>query len=334
MATAKKKRVPRKAPAHDVSAEPLNQAPEWLTRTETVTIPGTDVQMERRLGDVEDVPSAVPFVFNQDQVKDVSIGVNLGLNIMLTGPTGCGKTMLIRALAAFLNQPLIRFNFDGETRKSHLVGQQRPASVGGVLTLEYVIGALVIAMQRGMWVLGDEIDMMLPGVAGVMQSVLEEGDRSLYIPETGERIKAHPYFQFFATGNTLGYRSLARGRHAGTNPVNDAFLDRFGMVIACDYPPVEEEVERIKANCPHVHPLYVALIGKVAAQLRTDEKFKSDFSTRRCVQWARLAQEFYPHERAIVRAFDLAVGRKFTSPTDATVARELLMQLAGYGGQV
>lgn len=327
---ARKKRTPRKprTKAHDVSE--LNKAPEFYTRTESIEIPGTGIEMERRVGDVEDVPKMMPFVFNQDQVRDVSIGIKLGLNILLTGPTGCGKTRLVIALAAHLNQPLIRFNFDGETRKSHLVGQMRPASKDGVLTLEMVRGALVVALERGMWVLGDEIDMMLPGVAGAMQSVLEEGNRSLYIPETGERIEAHPYFQFFATGNTLGYRSTARAKHAGTNPVNDAFLDRFGMVIACDYPTLDEEVERIKVNCPHVEKMYVAAIAKCAADLRTDEKFKSDFSTRRCVQWARLCQEYHPDPQAIVRAFDLAVGRKFTSPTDAKVAKETLLRLTGY----
>jgi len=74
----------------------------------------------------------------------------------------------------------------------------------------------------------------------------------------------------------------------------------------------------------------VRAIADTASQLRTDEKFRSDFSTRRCVQWARLCQEYHPDRRAILRAFDLAVGRKFTSPTDAKVAKEVLMRITGY----
>lgn len=321
------KRSPKKL---NLTEEDLNKTPHYLTRTEVFLIPNTNVQMEKRLGHAPDVPAQFPFVFNEEQVRDVSIGVNLGLNVLLTGPTGCGKTRLIQALASSLNHPLIRFNCDGETRVNHLRGQQRPAAEEGVLTLKFTPGAMVKAMQRGYWVLLDEIDMMLPSVAGVLQPVLEEGDRRIFVPETGESVRAHPYFQLFATGNTLGYRSLSRARHAGTNPINDAFLDRFGMVIACDYPSQDEEIERIKVNCPHVDQMYVVAIAKTASQLRTDDKFRSDFSTRRCVQWARLCQEYHPDKQAILRAFELAVGRKFTSPTDATVAKEVLLRITGY----
>lgn len=328
MATTKKKRRPRKPKAHDVTD--LNKAPDWHTRTTDAEVPETGVMIPKREGECEDVPQPVPFVFNTEQVEDVAIGLKLGLNILLTGPTGCGKTQLIRALAAFGNHPLIRFNCDGETRVSHLRGQQRPASEAGVLTLKFSEGAMVKAMRRGYWVLLDEIDMMLPSVAGVMQPILEEGNRRIFVPETGESIPAHPHFRLFATGNTLGYRTLARAKHAGTNPVNDAFLDRFGMVIACDYPSEEEEVRRIKVNCPHVDKMYVAAIAKTADKLRTDDSFRSDFSTRRCVQWARLCHEYHPDPRTILRAFDVAVGRKFTSPTDRKVAKEVLERLTGY----
>jgi len=39
---------------------------------------------------------------------------------------------------------------------------------------------------------------------------------------------------------------------------------------------------------------------------------------------------YHPDPQAIVRAFDCAVGRKFTSAVDASVAKEVLLRVTGY----
>lgn len=279
-----------------------------------------------------DAPLPRPYVFDREQVRHVSIGLKLDLNIALTGPTGCGKTMLPTMLAAAIGQPMIRFNCNGETRVSSMVGIDRPAVHDGVLTLRFSERALVKAMREGYWVLFDEIDAALPSVLMVLQPVMEEDNRRLYVPELEEEVRGHEHFRVFATGNTIGYRSLARAQHAGTNPLNDAFLDRFGMVIACDYPDKDTETQRIKVNVPGCHALVAEAISRVAAELRSDDKFKSDFSTRRCVQWARLTTELGGPAH-IYEAVELAVLRKLRNPTDASVCREVMQRVLGGEGK-
>ncbi len=275
----------------------------------------------------KDAPPARPYVFDAKQTKDLSVAIKLAMNVLLTGPTGCGKTSVIGALAYVAQRPLVRFNCDGETRVSNLRGQQRPAAKDGVLTLVFSLGALAKAMMEGWWVLLDEIDAALPSVLFVLQSVLEEDRRVLVIPETGKTIVAHPDFRIFATGNTIGYRAVHRGKHAGTNPMNSAFVDRFGAVIAVDYPGREEELRRILVNVPSIDRAYADGISRVAEKLRTDTKFKADFSTRRCEQWARLVTEY---DTDILRAAELSVLRKFENATDAKVAREVICRQFGY----
>jgi cobaltochelatase CobS len=291
-------------------------------------IPNTTVKMKPRAEHHEDAPEIKPYIFNQKQVQQIAVGVKLGLNIALTGPTGCGKTTLPTQLAAQLGYPVIRFNCNGETRVSSMVGMDRPAVQDGALTLKFSPAALIKAMREGYWVILDEIDAALPSVLFVLQPVLEEDNRQLFVPELNETVEAHDDFRIFATGNTFGYRATARSAHAGTNPMNDAFVDRFGMLIACDYPNRAEELERLKVNCPDVSPLALDGISRVAEALRSDEKFKADFSTRRCVQWARLVPELGGLPM-IFDAAECAVVRKLRNPTDAAVTREVMQRIFG-----
>ncbi len=295
---------------------------------EYLTIPGTEIQMRKLKAAHRDVPHQRPYVFDAALVRQIEVGVRLGLNVAFTGPTGTGKTSLPTALAALLNRPMIRFNCHGETRVSNMVGLDRPVAKDGVLTLQFSERALVRAMREGYWVLFDEIDAALPSVLFVLQSVLEEGNRRLFVPELDAELDADEDFQVFVTGNTIGYRNNARANHSGTNPLNDAFLDRFGMVIACDYPTKVEEVKRVSINVPSCPAIVVEAICRTAAELRNDQKFRSDFSTRRCVQWARLVPEL-GGPTAIFEAAECAVARKLKNPVDAAVFREVLQRVTG-----
>ena len=88
----------------------------------------------------------------------------------------------------------------------------------------------------------------------------------------------------------------------------------------------------MRVNCPHVEPIVIDGIARVAEKLRTDQNFSSDFSTRRCVQWARLVPQFSGENGVdgVLQAAECAVLRKIKNPTDARVAREIVCRTFGY----
>lgn len=281
---------------------------------------------------VKTVPARVAAISCEGNAMTYDLSLEEPHNFLANGVTvhNCGKTALPRAICAETGDPLIRFNCDGETRVSNLRGMNIPAAKDGVLTLAFSPGDLAVCMQEGYRVLLDEIDAALPSVRFVLQPVLEEDNRTLHIPETGETIVAQKGFAVFATGNTIGYRAVARAQHAGTTPINAAFLDRFGMVLACDYPSREDEFKRVKINVPNCDNDIVDGICRCAEELRADERFKSDFSTRRCIQWARLEAEY--GIKGILHTSELAVVRKMEFAGDAKVAREVIGRIFGFEG--
>lgn len=301
-----------------------------------------DIQLPPRPHRPQDeqlVPLAAPYRFRQDLLPDLALAIRLDANVLLVGPPGTGKTSLPVQIAAAKRQPCIRFNCDGETRVHHLRGQQRPAAVDGVLTLAFHHGRLVEAMRAGHWVVFDELDAAPANVLFALQPVLEEGSRTIDIPETGETVAAHPAFRVFATGNTIGARSRARAKHAGTSPMNTALVDRFSMLIEVTYPSREEENEIVSLHAPGLDGEGGRLI--IEGMCRVAEKLRGsgiDFSMRRTIQWAKITSH-YPIANAkqtrdlpwdVLRAAKLTILRKFENPADAKTAYELICRTFQY----
>lgn len=157
-------------------------------------------------------------------------------NTLLTGATGSGKSSIIEQVAARLNWPFYRVNFDGDITRADLVGQW--VLKGEQMTFQY--GILAKAMMEGAVICLDEWDCINPSVGMVLQPVLE--GKPLTITETGDIIEPHPDFRVFATSNTIG-QGDETGLYNGTQPQNFATLDRFNTVGIVDYLDKKIETE-------------------------------------------------------------------------------------------
>jgi MoxR-like ATPase len=159
----------------------------------------------------------------------------LGRPVFFAGPTGAGKSSLARTLALLKEKRLVEFSLTGETAKGDLTASRR--LVGGVT--RWTTQAFLEALDRGDAVLINDYNVAYPDVHSLINGLFDKG-ASFTLPD-GTRFRVHPDAWVIATGSLEG---------PGVKPLNEAVENRFGAIVAVEYPPVEEEV----AILEHVAP--------------------------------------------------------------------------------
>lgn len=234
------------------------------------------------------IPTVNPHYRFQSFTSDIIDAVNHAEPLLLTGGTGVGKTSHILQLGARVHQPVLRINFNGETRLSDLIGKVTVVDGSTV----WADGVLPQAMRRGWWLLLDELDFAEPAVLSLLHPVLEEQPTLTLKEHGGEVIVPHPSFRLFATANSIGAMQERSGSYAGTMTMNDAFLDRWQVLLVPNLNAADER-RVLLGEVPGLKPRWARQIVEFAAQARDASgplaaRIGSDnFSTRRVLAWAK-----------------------------------------------
>ena len=208
-----------------------------------------------------EVPEVDPhYIFREELLVRALYAIATNQRMYLQGHTGSGKTTLVEQIAAALNWPFMRINFDSEITRMDLIGRDTLKEGASV----FVDGMLPKMMQSPYIGVFDEIDFCRPDVAYVMQSVLE--GNSFRITEDGGRlVEPHPMFRMFATGNTVG-QGDEHGMYQGARPQSLAFLDRFTIWGKVDYLAEAEREQLVKRHFPMLSDEAVKTINKYATE--------------------------------------------------------------------
>ena len=209
-----------------------------------------------------------------------------GKNIMMTGQSGCGKTMSAKALVRALDRPDFYFNM-GATQdpRATLIGNVQFKPETGTWLAESLF---VKAIQTpNAVILLDELTRAHPDAWNILMPVLDEGQRYLRLDEKEDQATIN-----VAEGVTFVATANVGNEYTATRLLDKALLDRF-TVIEMDILNNEEEAGLLKYMFPNVEKKLLEDIASIAHLTRIESlnesaRIDSGISTRTSVELAGL----------------------------------------------
>lgn len=283
--------------------------------------PGTNVTVEGFAPSGHpNIPAKKDYIFRRETLRDIVafLDCSFGDGLMITGPTGCGKTSAVEQVLARLNYPAQSYTCGGSTEYMDLVGQYTLVNGNTV----WMDGVLTTAMREGHVLILNEIDLVDPAELANLNAILE-GAPLVITQLNGEIVRPHPAFRLIATSNSNG--SGGDGNYMGVNRLNMAFMDRF-VVIKEDYASEDTEMavlEKLAPNIPKVlRKKMIELANKVRAIFKGeqgDSELSITFSTRTLIRWAILTQRFQGANNALSYALDRALLNRCSEEERETI---------------
>jgi midasin (ATPase involved in ribosome maturation) len=254
------------------------------------------------------IPQKDPFYVPTPYFSDLRtiLSSNIFYPVLITGPSGVGKTFSIDQACEAEQRALYRVNITVESDEDSLMGGFRLKDGETV----FHKGPVVEAMETGSVLLLDEIDLGSPTRIMCLQSVLE--GKGYYLKRINEWVKPQKGFTVFATANTKGQGDES-AKYVGTQILNEAALDRFPITIEAGFPTRVEETKMLQIasrefGLPHNNDMINLLIewaNQIRETVATTPDIVYNISTRRLVDILKTYKMFHNFDRSVA----LCIGR-------------------------
>jgi nitric oxide reductase NorQ protein len=260
------------------------------------------------------LPAAEEYIDPHGYAEQLAFAWSKGWDVALLGPTGVGKTALVRHMCRELNRAYRRFPCEEATDTAALIGKPwLVVDEKGKQSMQFMRGIAYDALLYDHTLVLDEWNLAHPDVQMALNPLFRVDEGQLIVVQNeGEIVERGEHFRLVATGNP--------GTYAGVKAWNPAALSRFDLVIWMEYLPFENE-KHLLVSQSGIQDAIAAAMVKAAGLCReavADNTLRFPFSYRELRNWADAAPTF-----GIAEGAEIAVVGK-AEKDDQESVRELL----------
>lgn len=216
-------------------------AAKKTTKKEELVPAATTTAVKKRVAEVPDSKFKDGYIHRTfDGMTDfevLDLAMKLHYNVIMEGPTGCGKTSLVYAWCAARGLALYAFPSSAAAEPSQFRGRWVPDPATGLL--KWQDGGMTDVTRYGGVIYINEGNFLRDAVASDMFGLLDKRRKLELLDNDGEVIYAPDEFMVIMDFNE-GYK--------GTRELNAAFRNRFAIPLPFDYDTkIEAKLVRSKA---------------------------------------------------------------------------------------
>lgn len=220
------------------------------------------------------------------------------MKVMTYGPTGSGKTELVKFMCSLVHQPYLRINGRRDMETDALLG--KPWVSEG--SMHFDLGAMPQAMLDGMLIAFDEPWKTPTGIQMALQRYYERNGELFLDDMPGtiaeKTITPDPRSRMVLCDNVVGTGDNLDA-YAATEVQDTSTLNRIDRVLKQDYLKPDQELELIKSQFAYIPEKKAKQMVQLANLIRSGNNegvLSLGFSPRNYIAWAESAKDAESYE--------------------------------------